>query len=115
MEGGFSTPMEKNVETSVTNMTASYKNSVGLSYIAAVAGYESASIVNPEANTSLFFQLTSYPCLKASIKKGSTLLISLVGGVESGNTEEIPEVTFENNTLKVTENGTSHIVSIESA
>lgn len=113
MEGGFSTPMEKNVETSVTNMTASYGNSVGLSYIAGIAGYESASIVNPAANTSLFFQLTSYPCLKAQIKRGNTLLISLVGGVEKGNIERVPEVTFENNTLKVVEDGTSYFISIE--
>ncbi|OEG10704.1 hypothetical protein BCR25_08710 [Enterococcus termitis] len=88
-EGGFSVPLsgrKPNGEIGETWSKASEGNL--LSQIVAVEGYEQSLLIQPEANTSLFFQRTSLPCLKKALSVGKHRLICLVGGVVSAQEKE---------------------------
>lgn len=80
-EGGFSLGFNgRNFQGEIHGNSA-FVNEGGLtSHIIGIEGYEEATIIRPEVNTSLFFSRTSLPCLKKAIPAGNHRLISLVGG-----------------------------------
>lgn len=81
-EGGFSLSLSGRKSQGETGVGWSVvKDGAKVSQIVAIEGYEEACIVQPEANTSLFFPRTSLPCLKKILPAGSHRLMCLVGGM----------------------------------
>lgn len=80
-EGGFSLPLiNRKANATVTDRTVKIKSDRLTSTMVAIEGYAQAEIVQPEANTSLFFPRTSLPYLSQKIMPGTHRLICLVGG-----------------------------------
>lgn len=81
-EGGFSVPLTGRLPQAQTGPTWSRVSEEGFcSQIINIKGYQQASIVQPEANTSVFFPRTSFPYLAQHILPGKHRLICLVGGI----------------------------------
>lgn len=81
-EGGFSVPLIGRLPQAQTGLTWSRVSEEGFcSQIINIEGYQQASIVQPEANTSVFFPRTSFPYLAQHILPGKHRLICLVGGI----------------------------------
>ncbi|WP_429948326.1 DUF2264 domain-containing protein [Enterococcus sp. AZ101] len=81
-EGGFSVPVSGNKPQAKSGENFGVVTAGDLtSQIVAVAGYEEVLIIRPEANTSLFFPRSSFPCLKSSLPPGKYRLLCLVGGI----------------------------------
>ncbi|MEI5993832.1 DUF2264 domain-containing protein [Candidatus Enterococcus mansonii] len=84
-EGGFSVPLSGRKPQGKIGANWCFVTEEKLiSKIIAVEGYDEALVIQPEANTSLFFPRTSLPCLKKILPVGKHRLICLVGGIVNG-------------------------------
>lgn len=81
-EGGFSAPLSGRKPNGTIGSTwCSVSDGELTSRMIAISGYDEATIIQPEVNTSLFFQRTSLPCLLKELPVGNHRLICLVGGI----------------------------------
>lgn len=81
-EGGFSVPLLGTKSSGrIEEKNAMVTEGLLTSQLIAIEGYDEALIIRPEVNTSLFFQRTSFPCLKGKLPVGKHRLICLVGGI----------------------------------
>ncbi|MGM0124580.1 hypothetical protein IGI37_001958 [Enterococcus sp. AZ194] len=90
-DGGFSVPFHgKLPEADANKIVAS--SEIGTSSVEGVYGYQTAEIVRTEPNTNLFYKRTMLPYLKAVIKPGTHLLISIVSGVMPNESIDKPVI-----------------------
>lgn len=88
-EGGFSVPLLGQHPKATHSQTEACIHEGKLtSQIVAIEGYDTAEIIRPEVNTSLFFPRTSFPSLQTTISAGKHRLICLVGGIVSNTTKK---------------------------
>lgn len=85
-EGGYAISRDGNgeLETSESQAEAVAYSPWGVSGIKALKGYDEACLVIPEPNTNLMAPRTMIPTLKAKIKTGDSILVSLVLGTQTG-------------------------------
>ncbi|WP_245640070.1 DUF2264 domain-containing protein [Paenibacillus dakarensis] len=74
---------------------ASYDSPVGFTIAKAIAGFKQAEIIRTEPNTNLFYERTLMPALRAELKPGKHLLVSVMAGVPTGCKLKLPEVKLE--------------------
>lgn len=99
-EGGFSTPV-----TDTTCFENDHglicESSIGTSILIPIIGFEEVEYTVNEPNTNLFFKYSGHPSSKTKIKTGKHRLISLVGGIASGDEQWLtqPTVVVDDNIL----------------
>lgn len=88
-EGGFSIGMNGRLPKGEAEEQVAWVAEEELtSRIIGIEGYDTAEIIRPEVNTSLFFPRSSFPSLKKQLTAGKHRLISLVGGIVNEGKEE---------------------------
>lgn len=102
-EGGFSLPIKKENVKENTKTIAMVKNSIGISKVENIFGFEFTNIVRPEPNTNLFDPLTFLPNLKTQLGIGDHILISLITGLLPNEKEERPIIIKSNDDILITQ------------
>lgn len=114
-DGGFATPIEEiNVVEEHNKMTC--ESSIGTSVLVPLEGFEDMEYTTNEPNTSLFFKNSGHPSSRATLSIGKHRLISLVGGIASGDSEWLrqPVVQVENNILIIIQGDSKKAIQLSS-
>lgn len=90
VEGGFAVPFTDDNTIKITEEMVRCENTIGITQMQAIKGFDEAKMIRMEPNTNLFFQCSNHPSLKATdLMPGTHRLVSLVGGFEASE-----EVSF---------------------
>ncbi len=92
------------------------ESSIGTSVLVPLEGFEDMEYTTNEPNTSLFFKNSGHPSSRATLSIGKHRLISLVGGIASGDSEWLrqPVVQVENNILIIIQGDSKKAIQLSS-